>query len=302
MAAVPDAVPRSTRPYRVPDLLQDIRLLDLLELSGTTVQASALLNLSQPTVSRRYRLLAKDFGLQRHPRQLQGCRFGATEAMRLLRLGCRAHRLAAGVARIGADVLHQPLLEEVHGLLPVPVRFRTIEAWAELVREGVLDGAIVSGLELQRHDLPDARELDLINLGLLSLSLAMAPPIARSSAQTPTVLVPDKSVALGLRRSLAQRGLSLKTANSTCQTPSNWLQCLEGSSLAMPMPELAPASWWQSLHRLPLPEPLVMPTWLLLPIGWQQQPFWSHTAERLRCHPGFCSGDESSAPKFLTCR
>lgn len=75
MAAVPDAVPRSTRPYRVPDLLQDIRLLDLLELSGTTVQASALLNLSQPTVSRRYRLLAKDFGLQRHPRQLQGCRF-----------------------------------------------------------------------------------------------------------------------------------------------------------------------------------------------------------------------------------
>lgn len=109
MAAVPDAVPRSTRPYRVPDLLQDIRLLDLLELSGTTVQASALLNLSQPTVSRRYRLLAKDFGLQRHPRQLQGCRFGATEAMRLLRLGCRAHRLAAGVARIGADVLHQPL-------------------------------------------------------------------------------------------------------------------------------------------------------------------------------------------------
>jgi hypothetical protein len=34
--------------YRVPELLHDIRLLDLLELCGTTVQTSRLLQLSQP--------------------------------------------------------------------------------------------------------------------------------------------------------------------------------------------------------------------------------------------------------------
>ncbi len=33
---------------RLPELLHDIRLLDLLELCGTTVQTSRLLQLSQP--------------------------------------------------------------------------------------------------------------------------------------------------------------------------------------------------------------------------------------------------------------
>ena len=69
MATHADPIPRQAEPYRVPALLQDIRLLDLLELSGSTVQASELLSLSQPTVSRRYRSLAQDFGLERDPRQ-----------------------------------------------------------------------------------------------------------------------------------------------------------------------------------------------------------------------------------------
>ncbi len=34
--------------YRLPELLHDIRLLDLLELSGTTVQTRRLVKLSQP--------------------------------------------------------------------------------------------------------------------------------------------------------------------------------------------------------------------------------------------------------------
>ena len=89
--------------YRLPELLHDIRLLDLLELSGTTVQTSRLLQLSQPTISRRYRILSEDFGLVRDRRQLWGCGYGTSASMRLLRLGCRAHRLAAGVARIGGS-------------------------------------------------------------------------------------------------------------------------------------------------------------------------------------------------------
>ena len=290
MAATPDAIPRSIRPYRTPDLLQDIRLLDLLELSGTTVQASALLNLSQPTVSRRYRLLAQDFGLERLPRQLKGCRYGSTEAMRCLRRGCRAHRLTAGVARIGADLLHQPLLEELDGLLPAPVRFRSIEAWAELVREGVLDGAIVSGLEFEHVGLPERRELDLLQLGRLPLTLMAATQAALGSGATPTqVLVPNRSVAAGLRSSLARLGLNLRTAGHTCQSATDWLQRLKNSALAMPMPELNPASWWQPLQQLPLPEPLYVPTWFVLPIGWSQQPALVQTLERLRSHPGFRS-------------
>jgi hypothetical protein len=35
-------------PYRLPKLLEDIRLLDLLELCGTTVRTSRLMQLSQP--------------------------------------------------------------------------------------------------------------------------------------------------------------------------------------------------------------------------------------------------------------
>ena len=62
--------------YRLPELLHDIRRLDLLELCGTTVHTSLLLHLSQPLVgqrqvgSRRYRILSEDFGLVRDRRQL----------------------------------------------------------------------------------------------------------------------------------------------------------------------------------------------------------------------------------------
>ena len=53
MAARSAARPRHAHTYRLPELLADIRLLDLLELSGSTRQASQWLQLSQPSVSRR---------------------------------------------------------------------------------------------------------------------------------------------------------------------------------------------------------------------------------------------------------
>jgi hypothetical protein len=90
------ALPRPAHHYRPPNVLQDIRLLDLLELCGTTVQASRLLHVSQPTISRRYRNLAKDFSLVRNRRQLWGCGYGTSAAMRLLRL------VAAGTATVSA--------------------------------------------------------------------------------------------------------------------------------------------------------------------------------------------------------
>lgn len=82
----------------------------------------------------------------RDRRQLWGCGYGTSASMRLLRLGCRAHRLAAGKARIGSDLLHHPLLAGCPWLLPTPQRFRAAAYWLELVRQGVLDGALISGL------------------------------------------------------------------------------------------------------------------------------------------------------------
>ncbi len=69
----------------MPALLRDIRLLDLLELCGTTAQTGRHLSLSQPTISRRYLSLAKDFGLKRDRHQHWACGYGTSATMRLLR-------------------------------------------------------------------------------------------------------------------------------------------------------------------------------------------------------------------------
>jgi hypothetical protein len=239
MAALICPLPRPAEAYRIPELLQDIRLLDLLELSGSTVQASRLLSLSQPTVSRRYRLLAQDFGLQQAPRQLKRCCYGSTEAMRWLRLGCRAHRLAAGVARIGADLMHQPLLNGLDGLLPVPPRFRSIHAWASLVREGVLDAALVSGLEIQAAGSQlDWSGLQWMELGNLPLALQINRVARSSNAGLPPVLVPLRAIAPGLHRALRALDLQLSTAGNSCISAEQWQQRLATHSFAMPAYQL----------------------------------------------------------------
>jgi len=195
-------MPRPAHRYRLPALLQDIRLLDLLELSGTTQEAARLACLSQPTVSRRTRLLTDDFALEVNRRRREGCCYGTSPVMQLLRLGCRAHRLASGVARLGTDVLLQPLLADCPWLLPSPPRFRSIASWLELVRQGVIDGALVSGLEFPGDAPPQAGDLELLPLGELPFGLAMAPGQAPTAGPLPTVLVPNRAVAQGLHRAL----------------------------------------------------------------------------------------------------
>jgi hypothetical protein len=282
MPPSPGAVPGTAHRYRLPSLLEDIRLLDLLELSGSTQEVSHLVRLSQPTVSRRTRMLAREFGLGPPRRRRLGTSFGTTPAMRLLRLSCRAHRLMAGVARLGADVLLQPLLAGPSWLLPAPSRFRATEDWLELVRQGVLDGALVSGLEAGGPGLHDPRELEVLRLGNLPMVLAMDPAsAARNRSSPPSVLVPPRGVAGGLQRALAQRGLRLKTAGSRCQTPSQWRQRLADADLAMPLPALDPADWWQPLRQNPLPQGLPLPLWLVLPTGWEREPVLAHTVGQL---------------------
>ena len=270
MAALIDPLPRPSEAYRIPELLQDIRLLDLLELSGSTVQASQLLSLSQPTVSRRYRLLAQDFGLQQAPRQLMRCCYGSTEAMRWLRLGCRAHRLAAGVARIGADLMHQPLLEGIDGLLPVPTRFRSIHAWATLVREGVLDAALVSGLEIQAAGPQmDWSGLQWMELDALPLALGATLHNSRSLSTNTPVLIPMRAIATGLHRALRAQGLSLRAAGPRCTSPEQWVQQIGSHGLAMPIYR-HPASlsfWGEQLSPILLSTPIKEAIGLLVPAG-----------------------------------
>ena len=291
--------------YRLPELLHDIRLLDLLELCGTSVQASRLLEVSQPTISRRYRSLAEDFGLVRDRRQLWGCRYGTSAAMRLLRLGCRAHRLAAGVARIGCDLLHHPLLAGCPWLLPTPQRFRAAANWLELVRQGVLDGALISGLELEEAEGVNHQELDLLPLGQLPLALAFCPtaPVPVGAApDRPTpegpapggrvaeVLVPDRGVAPGLRRLLVNLGLTLHNVGHSLQTPDDWISRIQGSALALVVADRE-ADTWASLQRWPLGHGSLglgskasrphSPVWLALPADWQEHPVLLHTARQL---------------------
>jgi uncharacterized membrane protein YqiK len=119
--------------------------------------------------------------------------------MRWLRLGCRAHRLAAGVARVGTDLLHQPLLAGVPGLLSVPARYRSIHSWANLVREGVLDAALVSGLEIQAAGaLLDLGGLQWLELGSLPLALAIRRKNGGADSPFPPVLLPMRAITAGM--------------------------------------------------------------------------------------------------------
>ena len=288
-------VPVQAPHYRLPELLQDIRLLDLLELCGTAVQTSPLLQLSQPTISRRYRILAEDFGLVRDRRQLWGCGYGTSATMRLLRLGCRAHRLAAGVARLGCDLLHHPLLATCPWLLPTPQRYRAAANWLELVRQGVLDGALLSGLELEEAKGLNRQELELLPLGALPLALALCPEAP--AEQAAEVLVPGRGMAPGLRRLLRQLGMTLRSGGNSLQTPDDWIGRIHGSSLALVVADRE-AETWAALRRWPLPSRPHSPVWLALPADWQEHPLLRHTAQELGRM--LADGSGEGAPSLCT--
>lgn len=288
MAICPSAWPRHAHSYRLPTLLTDIRLLDLLELSGSTRQASQVLQLSQPSVSRRYRALAEDFELRAEAERDHACRFGTNTTMRLLRLSSRCHRLQAGVARLGTDLLHQRLLDGLPWLLPTPLRFRPLPDWLDLVRQGVLDGALVSELELEREPSLDSSELELHRLGTLPLALARAvEPDGSTSASPTAVLVPGEAIAAGLRRLLSQQGFSLRSVRSGCATPEQWRDQLRrrGGALLVGGCTAHQSHWAGDLQWLPLADGIVSPVWLALPHGSSNDPLLRHTLERLRSDP-----------------
>ena len=102
-----------TSPYRIPAALRDLVMLDLLELTGSTTATAELLAMSQPSISRRYRSLARDLGLERRSAAPVGRRFADAPWITLLRRGINHHRLARGVLRIGIDPHQDAAFAEV---------------------------------------------------------------------------------------------------------------------------------------------------------------------------------------------
>jgi hypothetical protein len=123
-----------------------------------------------------------------------------------------------GLLCIGSDGLHQSLLNGMAGVQRVPPRFRSAEHWAELVRHGLLDGAIVSSFSLPQLLLcgqePHWDGLAALPLGQLELQLVATMPVARR------VLLPRKGATPLLHQALAWHGFGVEQQPSACQEPA----------------------------------------------------------------------------------
>lgn len=135
------SLPRA--PYRIPAALRDLQLVDLLELTGSTTASAAQSGLSQSSVSRRYRALAADLGLQRREHDPIGRRYGHTPWLQLLRQGINSHRLAWGVLRIGGASDAAMGLQCQGGVEWVTLGRRQLQHWQPLLQLELLDAVVL---------------------------------------------------------------------------------------------------------------------------------------------------------------
>lgn len=228
-------------------------MLDVLELAGSQGRAAVALNLHQSTVSRSSRLLQRQLRLRLRPGGLV-CRYGQNACLQHLRLAYREHRLMEGVLRLSTDGLHQGLLGRLGGLQAVPPRFRSSEQWAELVRCGLLDGALLSSLG-QESPPPRAVEsppawpgLTALPLGELRLQLLGPCPSIQTVLLPPQRLAPRLHAAAGSWISPAWKTTGWRCANGCATTPS-MASCASVSALRpgmAPSCSAVPIPWWWS--------------------------------------------------------
>jgi hypothetical protein len=131
------------KPYRIPAALRDLQLVDLLELTGSTTAGAAQSGLSQSSVSRRYRALAADLGLQRMAGDPIGKSYGHTPWLQLLRQGINSHRLAWGVLRIGGTHAAGMGLRGHEGIEWVTLGRRQRQHWQPLLHLELLDAVVL---------------------------------------------------------------------------------------------------------------------------------------------------------------
>ncbi len=253
--------------YTPPTALEDLHILDFLELSGSQAKAGAALAMHQSTVCRSVQVMQQQFRLM--PRQGSSvCRHGHNACLQHLRLAYREHRLMEGLLRIGSDVLHQKLLIDLAGVQLVPPCFRNAEQWAELVRHGLLDGAILSSFALEKRQLsgqaPHWDDLVAMPLGQMALQLVATTPENRR------VLLPKKAAAPLLHQAVEQQGYGVEPQPAACQEFAAWIKRARDRRLALLVcPDLLRPSWLQRHGLQPLREQpmLVEQLWLLLPQG-----------------------------------
>ena len=253
--------------YAPPTPLEALHILDYLELAGSQSQAGVALAMHQSTVCRSLQLMQHQFKLEpRHSSPV--CRHGHNACLHHLRLAYREHRLMEGLLRIGTDVLHQSLLSNLAGMQLVPPRFRSGEHWAELVRHGLLDAALVSSFCLETlllsGQVPQWDGLTALPLGQLGLQLVATTPATRR------VLLPRKGATPSLRQAVEWHGFAVEQQPAACQEPAAWIKRARDRQLAMPIcPDLLGPAWIAAHGLAPLADqpPLIEQLWLLLPQG-----------------------------------
>jgi hypothetical protein len=253
--------------YTPPAPLADLHILDILELAGSQARAAAALAIHQSTVCRSLQLMQQQFGLV--PGEGSAvCRHGHNACLQHLRLACREHRLMEGVLRIGSDVLHQRLLQGLARIQQVPTRCRQAEHWVELVRHGLLDGALLSSFCLERRllsgRLPQWEQLVVLPLGQLRLQLVA------TAATSRRVLLPRKAVAPLLHQAVVAQGYGVEQQPAACEEAEAWLKRARDRQLALPIsPDLLTPRWLARHGLQPLADQplLVEQLWLLLPQG-----------------------------------
>ena len=261
--------------YTTPALLQPLELLDALELCGSTSAAAVQLNLSQPTVSRRHRAVAADLGLQRlrKPPRHQ-LRYAPNTCLSLLRRAYQWHRLQAGAWRLGVNPWQRPLAAQLSRLRPVAAAHEHPLRWLHLLNAGVVDGALLSGLDLALLEpgwdgLGDQpvpwRDALLLPLVALPLGLLLPPGSDGPSPWAP-VWVPAEQRSPGLAAAVRQRQWRCLHAPLACRNGKDWGALLQERPMPAlvvePMAELLLAQL-EGWSWRPLADGATDPQWLL---------------------------------------
>lgn len=148
----------------------------------------------------------------------------------------------------------------------MPHRFRSAAHWAELIRHGLQDAAIISSLALDKPLLsgkaPQWKGLTAMPLGQLSMQLIASTDCIRRA------LLPRKVAMPLLHQGVMSAGSLIEQQPAACQERAAWIKRAHDRKLAVPicMSLLAPG-WPQSNGLAALPEQpaLIEQLWLLLP-------------------------------------
>jgi hypothetical protein len=168
--------------YRVPPVLRDLVLVDMLELTGSTVATASLLQMSQPSVSRRYRALAEDLGLERQKHLPIGRRYGDTDWLLLLRRGVNAHRHTCGVVRVGGPAVFAAAAMDGRSWVEwVSLGRSALKNWSQLLQLELLDA-----IALPQAQIPCGQEA--AGFRMVTISRDGAQPLMLVSRCEPQVL------------------------------------------------------------------------------------------------------------------